>query len=70
MTGDSWSLVPRKTISAVVMLTAVFAVLKLAGVTGWPWWLVLAPLWGAAGAGVYLGLAVAVGSALRRWPPS
>ena len=23
----------------------VFVVLKLAGVVGWPWWLVLVPLW-------------------------
>lgn len=70
MTGDGGSLVPRKTITAVIMLTVVFTVLKLTGVISWAWWLVLAPLWGAAGAGAYVGLAVAVGFALRRWPPS
>ena len=34
---------------AAVGLAVLFAALKLAGATGWPWWEVLAPLWLGAG---------------------
>ena len=38
------------------LLTLLFVGLKLAGVIGWSWWWVLAPLWGPVGTPAGLGL--------------
>lgn len=32
--------------SLLVVLAVIFFVLKLVGVIGWSWWLVLLPIWG------------------------
>ena len=32
----------------LTLLTVMFIGLRLAGAIDWPWWLVLAPLWGGA----------------------
>ena len=36
----------RRGVSLLNMLAVLFIGLKLAGLIDWPWWLVLAPLWG------------------------
>ena len=34
-------------LTAFALVTVVFAVLRLAGVVDWSWWVVTAPLWGS-----------------------
>ncbi|MEU3452124.1 hypothetical protein ABZ671_00575 [Micromonospora sp. NPDC006766] len=46
-------------------LTIAFIVLKLTGVIGWSWWLVLAPIWISAGLAALI-VAVVVLIALTR----
>lgn len=43
----------------MVALTVLFAALKLAGATDWPWWAVLLPLWGPLALVAALVLAIA-----------
>ena len=37
-------------------LLVIFVYLKLDGVIGWPWWLVLMPVWIMAACGLILGI--------------
>lgn len=46
-------------ITLMVALTVLFAALKLAGATDWPWWAVLLPLWGPLALVAALVLAIA-----------
>lgn len=66
MSSDSRPPVPRRSITGVVLLTAVFTVLKLTRVTAWPWWQVLAPLWIAAAVVLATLFALAVAWVYRR----
>ena len=60
MANNSWSTNPGG-IGFVGLLTIVFIVLKLTGLTHWSWWWVLAPLWiTAAVVGMVLVAIVAI----------
>lgn len=53
------------------LLTILFIALKLTNYITWPWWLVLAPLWGPLGLLVFLLLTFVpawhLGESLRDW---
>jgi membrane-bound ClpP family serine protease len=42
------------------LLGVAFVVLKLTGVIGWSWWLVLLPFWGPAAVLIAVGLVIGV----------
>lgn len=50
-------------------LTLLFVTLKLVGIIGWSWWLVLLPLYGGAALALFIaliGLIIAAFTAYRR----
>lgn len=46
--------------SSAGLLTLLFVALRLTGVIDWPWWLVLAPTWGAVALAAVLGAVLAI----------
>lgn len=42
----------------IVLLTVLFVGLKLTNCIDWPWWLVISPLWIAAGIGILVLISV------------
>lgn len=43
----AWAVTGCAGLTAFALVTVVFAVLRLAGVVDWSWWVVTAPLWGS-----------------------